>query len=530
MTTTTSSSSFSDQPDLYEPFLAKMQQHFEATVKEHGPHLFTTDSPLLYGFWHSLLPAGQQQEYTCSCCTDFVRNFGSLVAIDKKGRLVPAIWPEEAPGIYAEATAAVRRVLTNSNVTGVFLHEAPVWGVYEKGGWTHMHIKADKVKYTPTLLTAFQASAQKNQDYLTLLNALDSYSLKHVEKAITLLRTDALYRSEKVLGVAEWFAKVHEIRASAKGNAARNHLTWLSVAGAPPGFCNVRSSMIGTLLEDISAKMNFDQISNRFAAKMHPLQYQRPQAEPKAGNIRQAEGVFEKLKSEHALARRFARLEDLTCLWKPAAPPPSNSKGLFSHLLQPKDGKLPNPEVPRQKMTWEKFQRTVLPDAQRMELLVPAQKAFFCSLVTATNPDAPPILQWDSEHHRNPVSWYVYHTGSLPAAFNLTGNVYHPVTAITLQPNMWQGKFPHMGEAAIFILRDCKDLGEPGLCLFPEILKTEYRGIRSTLEAYSKGEKISGKEEASAAGLRIGKNDQMNVTVRVATRRDTVDYLLDRWD
>ncbi len=56
-------------------------------------------------------------------------------------------------------------------------------------------------------------------------------------------------------------------------------------------------------------------------------------------------------------------------------------------------------------MTWEKFARTVLPDAETIELYVPAEAAPYVAMVTAANPQAPPILQWDRAERRNPVSW-----------------------------------------------------------------------------------------------------------------------------
>src|SRR5207253_1562968 len=45
-----------------------------------------------------------------------------------------------------------------------------------------------------------------------------------------------------------------------------------------------------------------------------------------------------------------------------------------------------------------------------IELQVPGSSGHFMALITATRPEAPPILQWDSEERRNPVSWY-YHSG-----------------------------------------------------------------------------------------------------------------------
>jgi hypothetical protein len=69
--------------------------------------------------------------------------------------------------------------------------------------------------------------------------------------------------------------------------------------------------MIGTLLEDIHVGLPFDDFKAKFAAKMHPLQYQRPQAAPKVGAIAQAEKLVEQLGIVRSLKRRFARLDDL---------------------------------------------------------------------------------------------------------------------------------------------------------------------------------------------------------------------------
>jgi hypothetical protein len=44
--------------------------------------------------------------------------------------------------------------------------------------------------------------------------------------------------------------------------------------------------------------------------------------------------------------------------------------------------------------------------AQQLEVQVPRDANHCMALVTATHPDAPPILHWDREDARNPVSWY----------------------------------------------------------------------------------------------------------------------------
>src|SRR2546425_8355197 len=75
--------------------------------------------------------------------------------------------------------------------------------------------------------------------------------------------------------------------------------------------------MFGTLLEDISNGLPLPEVSKRFAEKMHPLRYQRPQAAPSEGQLAQAEKIVAQLGAAGSLARRFARLEEVETIWTP---------------------------------------------------------------------------------------------------------------------------------------------------------------------------------------------------------------------
>jgi len=61
-------------------------------------------------------------------------------------------------------------------------------------------------------------------------------------------------------------------------------------------------------------------------------------------------------------------------------------------------------------------------------------------------------------------------------------------------------------------------------------LKAELREIRSTIEAFSRGGKLEGIEEASACGLALMKGSTWNACFRVRTKLAIVEYKLDRWD
>lgn len=522
--------------DSFPALCAGVAEHFKGVTRKGLVHLFTTDAPPLLPIFLDALPPELRQEYSCHACRRFMERYGGLVRVDADGQATPAMWdPERAPEPFTTAIRALARAVAGAHITGVFLSSEKAWGQPLAGGWDHLAVTPEeRCLCKPTAVrTAGQLAAAKREDYAILLRGLEEFPIDLVKNAHSLLTSESLFRSEKCIEVAKWLQDLHRQRRAAHDPRIRDNLTWLAVAGAPPGFCHVRSTMIGTLLEDLAAKLPFPEIQARFAAKMHPLQYQRPTAPPSAANIAQAEKIIEKLRAAGSLERRFARLADIRPLWTPAPPAGREGKGVFSHV-KAKGKAAAQVEAPPVTMTWEKFARTVLPTAEHIEYHVPTTNQMYLGMVTAKHPDAPPIVQWDFEDERNPVTLYVYVSGSPPSQWNLRGDTWHPVSAVTLQPAAWntRHKFTHHGDRVIFILEGAKDTGYTrGAGFFPEFLKSEFHEIRATLEAYAKNAVVEGKDDASACGICLNKGGTWNLLFRV-TAKDGMrsSYKLDRWD
>lgn len=520
-----------DGDDRYGDFLAEVQAHFNENMKTN-PRLFETDAE---GLWEAYLdeaPAGTRQSRTCNCCKVFIQRFGGLVTIDESGATQPAVWPEDVPPLYADAVHAMTKIINKANVTGVFKTTDTKWGTPQTGPWTHIAlVPPPQILWKGALSTASQEMAVKREEFRMLGRSLADFDIETVTKAVALLDTDALYRSEKCRGVARWLLQLHEELAATKNKRARHNLMWLAVAKAPPGYCHVRSGMIGTLLEDLVEGLPFETVKRKFAEKMNPLQYMRPQAAPSAGNIAQAEKVVAALQSAGALERRFAKLSDVQALWLPKEAKeakPVQQAGVFGHLAKSKDKTPTTSGAPAKTMTWVKFAATVLPAAESIEFLVPHERQSYTAMVTAKNADAPNLLQWG-----NPVSHYVYSNGSLPRQWNLEGGRYHRVTAVVLRSWMWEdpAKFEHHGLGVTFVLEGCKDTtyNRSG-GVFPEQMKSEYHAVRRTLEAYFNSAVIEGKDEAGACGIALVKGAAWGLTFRVTSKGVRTDYKLDRWD
>lgn len=509
---------------MYTSFLQAQREHFAPVASSP---LFTTNSTGLWPAFLAALPENERQHHTCRSCQTFVERFGDLVTIDSTGHTSPAMWGA-APDFYAPAFAVLRKLVSSSKVTGVFLSSEKTLGTPVTGEWQHMAVSPDKARvfHATALKTASQAMAEKREEFGMLCRGLAEFGPEVVAQALTIVQANALYRVEKVEGVVKWLSELHAARS--RRGVVRDNVTWLAVASAPAGFCHVKSTMVGTLLEDIAAGLEFGEIKRRFAEKMDPTKYLRPQAAPKAGNIAQAEKVVAELGAAGALRRRFARLDEVVALWRTGGDLAAAAEGgVFSHLA-PKSKAL---DVRAPSMSWAKFRDTVLPTATKIDFLVPSGHHSFVALLTAADPAAPLIFQWD-----NPVSYYVYAGGSPALRWNLMAGKWAAVTAVALKPSQWDSErtYSHFGEGAFFVLDGAVDTETgQGNAIFPENLRSEFHGIRATIEAYSRSAEIEGREGASACGWMMIKGSERGFAceVRVTTKSTgPIVYTLDRWD
>lgn len=386
----------------YQSFSAQIRERFAQFA---GKPLFTTDVAGLFDLFLANLPSEHRQHYTCNACKQFVTRFGGLVSISEKGVATPVMWPDVAPKLFDNSVEAIRDAIKKASVTGVFLSGQSTWGTPVTGEWHHMSVVGAPA-YRHSLKTPFQAMAEKAEDFGILKRSMEEFNQSTVEQAVTLLKSEVLYRSERCLGVAEWLLKLHQAIATTRNTRLHDNLIWLAVATAPAGFCHVRSSMIGTLLDDIASGMDFDAVSRRFAEKMSPANYQRSQVAPTVGAVQQAEKLIEKLGLQNSLQRRYMSVSEIPAfVWRRREVAAKIAPGgVFAGVATKQSTSTPSMQLPTVTMTWDKFQRTVLPTATKIEVKV-ENPARFAALVTAADPTVPNILQW-----ANGASWY-YHGG-----------------------------------------------------------------------------------------------------------------------
>ncbi len=537
----------------YEIFL----EHLSCIIERHKPdHLFTTnaDPELLWMMYLNAfqISGGERQHYNCSACREFVKHYGHLAVFNPiTNEVDSAIWnlDQLSDGLTQSLRGAInemRRYVARAKITGVFHHGQMMMGTpfnQSKMGvsWYHMHtiMSMEKV-YKKATMTANQKMAADREEYRLLWSSLTDYNPTVLDQALMLLSNNVLARSEKVIGPVKFLRKLHHDLDGIKSNQITNARVWYAVASAPAGFCHIRSSMAGTLLDDLMNGLDQAEVKRRFDAKMHPLQYQRPQAAPTDGNIKRAEEIFAKLGAASALQRRrFATIDDVHTFWRSTPPTKVESQGIFDDLRQNKV-KL-NTTMVSEPISWRKFAATILPHVEEMRFYLEDFRRYpFAVCTTGTDPEAVPILQWDNLGHRNQVSRYFWHGGSNPSHFGITSSGWHYVQALVDHPANWHLHTDHRSSEVMFALANVRESRTNfGNAIFPEDLKSEFREVRSVIEAYSKKASIDDSSKlghvAGPTYRMDGPNHQGSFKLLVAVRNEfgslnNVEYTIDRME
>lgn len=431
--------------------------------------LFTTDASGVFEAYLEAIPARKRQVYNCRCCRKFLERYGTLVTIDAEGRTSPAFIPMLAgTGAFAVASQAIHHIVSQAKVTGVFYSFDKTLGDPMQGGWTHL-CAANPNRVIESLLTLDQLAAEKREEFGMLKRALVEYTASNARDAVSVLEADAVNGSEKALGIARWFLNTHEVVRRIRSNKRRDNLIWKFVADAPAGFCHIKNTMIHTLMDDLRDGYPLEAVRARWNEKMHPLQYKHPTT-VKQGNITQANAVFEKLRADGSLERRFASPSDVTTkLWYHGMRRPA----------RPFD-KLRNVSLPRN-IGLDTLRSVVLPNAASLEVQIPSAKAPFFALTAPVNPRSPSLFHWG-----NAIGWYFYHEGSLPSQWGLRAGAWVPASMAIQKPCHWQGNLPNHTDPTLLVLNGMRDTRYvKGGLLFPDFLRSELHPVRSSIEAYS---------------------------------------------
>ena len=346
----------------------------------------------------------ERTHHDCNCCRRFITQAGGLVTLTKTG--MSTVWDVAAEGEYAvvaEAMAKLIRSKTVINVAAFTERKISVIRNHEtlEGGkvhtWNHFYAELPK-KFVPTGESVQEFQGKHRDNHALLKRSLADITDSALEIVLDLIDSGTLYRGEEHLPALRKLRKVKEEYSKAR---KKENFLWLK--SVELGYSGrFRNTVIGTLLVDISEGVELEKAVKSFEAKVAPANYKRPKALVTQKMIDQARDKVSELGLEDALARRFARVDDVSVNNVLFADRDARTKmkDAFSDLKPTASAKKPSSKGIRT-VSIDDFVNSIMPEVSSLELMVENRHSGnFVSLIAPENENPPRLFKWD-----NNFSW-----------------------------------------------------------------------------------------------------------------------------
>lgn len=351
----------------------------------------------------------ERTEHDCSCCKQFIRAVGDVVAnID--GKLV-SIWDVEVGDPdYQVVADALAKLVKSVPIENIFLHIEKTAGTdksFEEvlnnvKTWDHFFIRIPQQNYCrgveigPKLS---EAKALHDVMYRSLTELTDDA----IDTVLELIAQNSLYRGEEHrFAVAEFKKLKREFNALSEEN--KDSFVWSRINTVPASVAKIRNTAIGTLLVNLSKDMDLEDAVRAFEVVVAPSNYKRPTALVTKAMVEKAKEKIESLGLTSALQRRYAKLSDISIndiLFADRGAKQIMTGDVFSEIASSIGNKKPKNIDKVEEVPIEKFISDILPTATSIEIM-PENSHIknLVSLIAPMDPAAGQLFKWD-----NNFSW-----------------------------------------------------------------------------------------------------------------------------
>lgn len=392
----------------FQKFKLPIAKQFERLSK-HPLFRVDIDSNLLWETYLSSFPEGtnpiyrERREFDCSCCKQFVRTVGGVVAIIDGS--VVSLWDVEThEPVFQAVCDALSALVKPKAIDNAFLHPERIVGTdktFEQMNegvttWTHFSVNVP-AQFVSRKDAIGPKLSETRAQHDVLFRSLSELTDDAVDTVLELIAQNSLYRGEENKFALESFRAVKRDFSHA---ADKHAFVWSKIAGLPGSVVKIRNTSIGTLLVDLSEGMELDSAVRRFESVVAPVNYKRPTALVTPKMVEAAKQTLAELGLISALQRRYARLDDLSIndiLYADRSAKRVLTPDVFDTLVTKTQKNFDKVE----EMPVDKFISDVLPRAESMEVFLENRHAAnMVSLVTAEDPTANRLFKW-----ANPFSW-----------------------------------------------------------------------------------------------------------------------------
>lgn len=397
----------------FKIFKLAVAKQFER-MSQHGLFRVNVTKDEMWTTYLAAFPVGsdpiykERTEHDCQCCKQFIRTVGDVVSIID-GKIV-SIWDITIPAEpeYQSVANALSDLVKSKAISDVFYH-------YEGHAGTdknHFQSPSGVGTFEHFFLNIPQQFVMKESDIASKLGlirsskdvfqrALDEITKESVEIVLELIAQNSLYRGTEHEFVLSEFKKLKAEYTKIKQD--KSLFAWSKIKDITGAVSGIRSSVIGSLLVDLSEDKELEAAVGSFEAKVAPTNYKRPTALVTKAMIAKAKKTIDELGLNSALERRYATIDDITInniLFADRSTKKILTGDVFDELSDQVSVKSKSLDKVEE-VSIEKFLSDILPRAESIEIMLENQHTSnLVTLVAPVDPTAKNMFKWD-----NKFSW-----------------------------------------------------------------------------------------------------------------------------
>lgn len=397
----------------FKPFKIAVSKQF-GKMQGHQLYRVAIDKDALWDGYIASFPAGtnpiyrERTEHECSCCRQFVRAVGDVVAIID-GKIV-SIWD----GVVSEPTynfvsQEMARLVKACPIDNIFLTTEASAGtdrsledlVNRVQTWEHFHVRIPSA-YVCKGDQIGPRLSQRRADFDVLKRSLTELDLESTNTILELISQNSLYRGAEHTNTLQAFKKMQKgfikLQERQASQAEKDAFVWAAVFEVHAAVSRIRNTSIGTLLIDLSEGLDLDQAVRKYEAVVAPANYKRPTALVTKSMVENAKKKIAELGLTSALQRRYATLEDIAIndiLFADRSARKVIEGDVFDSLATKPTSTKTLDKV--QEISIEKFLADIVPNADAIEVFLENKhSSHLVSLIAPDDPGALNMFKWDN--------------------------------------------------------------------------------------------------------------------------------------
>lgn len=344
----------------------------------------------------------ERTEHDCSCCRNFIRNLGNVVAI--VDGVPQSVWDDyhSLPEPYATVAKQLIVLVSDHPITSLYRSELKSYGAeatFEpvEGGdprkWHHFYGSVDSRhqggKNMASVVGEYSTSVEMFK------RALAELKLTALDTVLGLIADNNLYRGAEFQKSVSAFRDLLLPFPSLEDHEQNLYL-WTNASNP---VVRIRNTAIGTLLIDLSEDVPLEQAVASFENKVSGTNYKRPKALITKAMIDSAMATIDELGLEPSLQRRHAALSDITVnnvIWADSSAAVGMKGGMAGLLME--EVKTPAVDAgDAVSISIHDFMADVVPQAKGMAVQVKnGQQSNLMSVTAPVHADAQLLFKWDN--------------------------------------------------------------------------------------------------------------------------------------